>query len=139
MAVKGRKLEKQDMRIIGVEISGDGENWMEAKNMDSWGAVSGGLAHIIDLIANGERVFLRTLYVDVYRGGTNGLPKSGAVYELQLLEVQPVRQLIEGSVVKQMETGRTPHAYQHNPSFPGHCSVCNGEEAEEIHGGQRQE
>jgi len=108
MPVKGRRLEKTDMRITGVELSGDGENWNEAKSMDSWGAVSGGLAHLVDLIANGERVFIRTKYVDVYNNNTNGLPKNGAIYELQLIEVQPLRQLIEARAEPQQLASGDP-------------------------------
>jgi hypothetical protein len=98
-----RKLEATDVRITGVQLSGDGENWEDAKDMSQLGGLAGGLSHIVDLITNGERVFVRTKYVDIYNNGTNGLPKTGATFELVLHEIQPMRRIIEGEKVDQKQ------------------------------------
>jgi hypothetical protein len=89
-----KPLQKHDTRVTAVEMSGDGESW-ESMSTSAFASNGGGLAQMIDLLENGERVFVRTKYVDIYSNGTNGLAKTGSVYELKLLEVQPLRQLIE--------------------------------------------
>src|SRR5262249_29732332 len=103
-----KKLEKVNERVQSVEISGDGESWEPLKST-SFAQDGGGMANIIELILNHDRVFLRTKYLDVYNNGTLGLPKTGAVYELQLLEIQPLRQLIEATAkVAELPAGAPP-------------------------------
>jgi hypothetical protein len=110
MNLKGKPpLEIKDVRITGVEISGDGEAWSDFKQSD-FTQTGGGLPHIIDLLTNGERVLVRTRYVDIYNNGTNGLPKVGATYELQLVVVQPLRQLIAATATEVEEGKALPAA-----------------------------
>lgn len=127
-----KKLEVTDVRITGVELSGDGENWADPKTMDNWASVGNGLAHIVDLISNGERVFLRTKYSDIYQNGTNGLPKTGPVYELRVFQMAPARQLIEAEAKPLLEE-KYRHFYAADPEREGRCRACGEEMQHELH------
>lgn len=103
-----KQLEVHDVKITGVEVSGDGENWTKAQDMWSHGSMGNfgdGLAHLIDLLAAGETVYIRVAYVEIYKNGRNGLPKSGAVYKLDLLECMPARKLIETTAAPALPAG----------------------------------
>lgn len=98
-----RKLEVSDVRIIGVEFSGDGEAWADYQHtFGSGGQSQGGFPQLLDLLQNGERILCRTIYADIYKNGSTGVPKTGPIYELKLLEVQPVRQIIAAEALQQL-------------------------------------
>lgn len=85
-----RRLEVSDVRIIGVEFSGDGEAWADYQHTFGAGGQSqGGFPQLLDLLQNGERILCRTQYADIYKNGSTGVPKTGPIYELKLFEVQP--------------------------------------------------
>lgn len=92
-----KKLEEYDTRITSVEVSGDGETWLPLNSAAFGGAFAGdgGLPHLMNLALNGERIFARTTYVTVYSNQKTSMPKTGAVYELKLIEMQPIRRLID--------------------------------------------
>lgn len=92
-----KPLEKSDVRIVGLEFSGDGETWgkLNAPFMGGGFAGEEGLVHFIDLLSNGERIFIRATIVDVYTTQRTSMPRVGGIYELKLVEMQAARQLIE--------------------------------------------
>lgn len=98
-----KKNSKVDSRITGIEISGDGEAWEPWANTSSMD-----FSHMIDMMVEGERVFIRTKYVELYENGKTGMPKTGAIYELKIFEVQPIRQLIEMTQQRKLDESLTP-------------------------------
>ena len=99
-----KKREITDQRVTSCEISGDGEAWSEF-NSSQFTQSNGSFASLLNMLIQGERVFVRVKFVDVYDNGTTGLPKTGPVYEMHLTEMKPMRVITEAAAVKEIDDG----------------------------------
>lgn len=107
-----RKLIKQDVRIIGLEVSGDGETWHPFSDSAFVSSGAGGFTSMVDLMANGERVFVRTKYCDRH------LQQRHQIYELKLEVIQPIRQLLETTAAAVASLPAAPPAAGDPPADP---------------------
>lgn len=79
-----KMMQEDKIKIVAVQTSADCEAWMDQAAID--------IAGLMENLAAGERVFVRTLIQErLGNGKRTSLPKLGAIFELTATEIERPR------------------------------------------------